>query len=323
MPSPAFWTGCPAMRMPAADSADPSASWPRRLQWRVESGAVHGWLGACRALPPARASALGARIGASLGPRIPYSRRARQNMQIALPDLDAAGRARLLRAMWANLGRLGAEYAHLPRLSDPDAGYVEIRGLAHLRDTMAGARPAVAAAAHLANFEVLHVLLARLVPRCLTIVRAPNNPRVADPLDALRRAGGGATSPKGLQGARDSMQVLAQNGLVIMLADQRMSDGVQADFFGHTAGTPAGPAQMAQRYGAPLLPTRMERVGPVAFRLTIEPPLPEPAAGDARARRAAWTAALNRRFEAWIRERPADWLWLHRRWPRAVYADLA
>ncbi len=306
--------------MTRAESARPT-SLSRRLQWRLEAGAVHGWLGLCRQLPAERASALGASVAAAIGPHVPYSRMALANMQLALPGLDAAGRARLLRAMWANLGRLGAEYAHLPRLGDPDAGYVEIHGLEHLRPTIAGARPAIVVGAHLANFEVLNVLLARLVPRCLTIVRAPNNPHVAAPLDALRRTGGGATSPKGLQAARDSMHALARNGLVMMLADQRMSDGVRVPFFGHTAGTPAGPAQMAQRYHAPLVPVRMERLGGVRFRLTVEPPIPEPAAGDARARRAAWTEAVNRRFEAWIRARPEDWLWLHRRWPKPAYAD--
>ncbi len=311
------------MRTNTADPAKAAPPLPRRLQWRLEAGAVHGWLGLCRQLPVARASALGALVATAIGPRIPYSRMALANMQLALPELDAAGRARLLRAMWANLGRLGGEYAHLSRLGDPDAGYVEIHGLEHLRPTIDGTRPAVVVAAHLANFEVLNVLLARLVGNCLTVVRAPNNPHVASSLDALRRAGGGATSPKGLPGARDGMKVLARNGLVIMAADQRMSDGVRAQIFGRPAGTPAGPAQMAQRYAAPLLPVRMERIGPVRFRVTIEPPLARPDAADPAARRALLAEAMNRRFEAWIRARPEDWLWLHRRWPKAVYRDLA
>jgi KDO2-lipid IV(A) lauroyltransferase len=34
---------------------------------------------------------------------------------------------------------------------------------------------------------------------------------------------------------------------------------------------------------------------------------------------AALTAALNRLLEDWIAERPEEWLWLHKRWPRAAY----
>jgi len=48
----------------------------------------------------------------------------------------------------------------------------------------------------------------------------------------------------------------------------------------------------------------------------VEPSLPLPeAGGDRQAAVAAVTAAINDRLSAWIRERPAEWLWLHRRWP--------
>jgi KDO2-lipid IV(A) lauroyltransferase len=29
----------------------------------------------------------------------------------------------------------------------------------------------------------------------------------------------------------------------------------------------------------------------------------------------ALTLAINDRLSAWVRDRPAEWLWLHRRWP--------
>jgi KDO2-lipid IV(A) lauroyltransferase len=295
----------------------------RHLRWPLEAAAVHGWLGVTGALPVARASDLGARIGAALGPRLPYSRRALANMRLALPDLDAAARGRILHEMWANLGRQAAEYAHLETLGDPAGGYVEIQGQAHLAEVRAGRAPAVVVSAHASGFEVMQVLLSRLVPESVFIVRQPNNPRVVAPLDRRRCVGGGRTSPKGRTGGREALRVLSRNGLVVILADQRMSDGIQARFFGHMAGTPAGPAQMALRHGAPLLPVRMARVAPLRFRLTIEPPLPLPKDGDPAARRRAITESLNRRIESWIADDPADWLWLHRRWPKEIYRDAA
>jgi KDO2-lipid IV(A) lauroyltransferase len=172
--------------------------------------------------------------------------------------------------------------------------------------------------AHLANFELLYVLLARLAPESLYVVRPPNNPWITGPLDRLRRAGGGRTSPKGRPAARAAVAVLRRNGLVLMLADQRMSEGIQARFFGHLAGAPPGPAHMALRHGAALLPVRMERVAPVRFRVTVEPPIPPPPA-DADAPARELTETIHRRFETWIRARPEDWLWLHRRWPKSAY----
>ena len=51
------------------------------------------------------------------------------------------------------------------------------------------------------------------------------------------------------------------------------------------------------------------------FRLTLFPPLPLPRSGDRHADVAALMLAVNRTLEGWIRDRPAEWLWLHRRWP--------
>lgn len=294
----------------------------RRLRWPLEAGLVQAWLALARRMPVQRASDMGARVGRAIGPRIPYSRRAHQNMRLALPEADAAARRRILDEMWTRLGRLVAEYPHLSRLGDPGAGYVTCEGLERLDDVRAGRRAAIVVTTHFSGFEVLNVLLSRLVGETLFIVRAPNNPHVVAPLDAARRIGGGTTSRKGVQGARDATRTLKRNGLVLMLPDQRMSEGVEASFFGHAAGTPPGPAQLALRHNVPLLPVRMRRTGSVGFHMTVEPPLSVPDPGDPAAHRLALTEAMNRRFEAWIRETPEEWLWLHRRWPKALYATL-
>ena len=93
-------------------------------------------------------------------------------------------------------------------------------------------------------------------------------------------------------------------------------------FFGHAAMTTPGPAQLALRFGCPLVPVRVERLGPARFRLTCHGPLEPPAGGERQQDIADLTLAFNRLLESWIRERPQDWLWLHRRWPKAAYREL-
>jgi KDO2-lipid IV(A) lauroyltransferase len=63
------------------------------------------------------------------------------------------------------------------------------------------------------------------------------------------------------------------------------------------------------------LPARVERLEGARFQLTVFPPLPLPKSGNHNADIAALTAAVTAVLEAWIRDRPAEWLWLHRRWP--------
>ena len=122
--------------------------------------------------------------------------------------------------------------------------------------------------------------------------------------------------PKGAEGARGVLGHLRAGGFLAMLADQKMNDGIQATLFGLPAMTPSAGAALALRFRCPLLPAHAERLGPARFRIIVEPPLSLPDSGDRPADIAALTQAMNDCLERWIRARPAEWLWLHRRWPK-------
>jgi len=293
----------------------------RRVLWPLEAVAFRAWIGGCALLPVEAASNLGGWIGRTLGPWLPVNRLGHRNLRIAFPDMPRAERARILRRMWDNLGRTAAEYAHLGTITNPARGRVETAGFEHARLTFEGRVPGIAFSGHFANWEVMHIMVARRARDCTTVVRDPNNPFIHAPLERLRAVGGGWRAPKGTEGARAAMATLKRGGLIAILIDQRMRDGAVVPFFGQPAGTPAAPAQMALRSGAAVYPARLERLGPARFRMTLCPPLAAPPDGDRQARVEALTAAMTRRLETWIAEKPEDWLWVHRRWPWEVYAS--
>jgi len=74
-------------------------------------------------------------------------------------------------------------------------------------------------------------------------------------------------------------------------------------------------AQLALRFACPVLPARVERLEGARFRITVSPPLEMPSSGDREADVAACMARVNELIEGWVRARPEQWLWLHRRWP--------
>jgi KDO2-lipid IV(A) lauroyltransferase len=125
--------------------------------------------------------------------------------------------------------------------------------------------------------------------------------------------------PKGAAGARGALAHLRAGGVIAMLMDQKMNDGIAASLFGRTAMTAPALAHLALRFRCPVIPTRAERLGPARFRIVVEKPLPLPDTGDRHADIAALTQTVNDTLERWIRDRPAEWLWLHRRFDKALY----
>jgi KDO2-lipid IV(A) lauroyltransferase len=291
----------------------------RLLFYPLEALGLFLGFGLFRLLPVDAASNLGGWLGRTIGPRLPVTRWARRNLRLAFPQAATGEIESIVRGMWDNLGRIAAEHPHLGRITAPGGGRVELidlDGTAALQDRV---RPGILASGHLANWEVMAVNFARVGIDLSIFARVPNNPLVRSLVERYRGAAGGRRIPKGAAGAKQAMALLAAGGTLGILADQKMNDGVEVPFFGHPAMTAAGPAQLALRFGCPLVPVRIERLGPARFRVTCHPPLARPSTGDRQHDVAALTARLNRLLEDWIGERPQEWLWLHKRWPEAVY----
>ena len=266
-------------------------------------------------LPLDLASALGGTAGRLLGPRLGISKRARDNLRRALPELRDAELSQILRAMWDNLGRVAAEYPHLRkiRVFAPD-GRVETHGFEHMDRAVAAGRRMIIFSGHLANWEIGALAAAQYGISVVQIYRAANNPLVDRMVLGFRGEPAGFAA-KGSQGARRAVAALRGGMHLSLLADQKLNDGIAVPFFGRPAMTAPALAALAMRFDCDVLPARVERLAGARFRLTVFPPLSIPRSGDPKADIAQLMATVNATLEAWIRERPAEWLWLHRRWP--------
>src|SRR5437764_3147549 len=113
-----------------------------------------------RYIHPIKTSNLFGRIARSVGPMMREQRIGRANLIAAFPEKSPAEIEEILRGVWDNLGRVGAEFAHLDRTWDHLADQRDIRicetadsidRLNRLRDD---GTPALVFAAHLANWEI-------------------------------------------------------------------------------------------------------------------------------------------------------------------------
>ena len=273
--------------------------------------AAFGWLSIDAA------SRTGGFVGRSLGPHLPVSRRARGNLSRAFPDMTASEIERIVRGMWDNLGRVAAEYPHLGKIDCyAEGGRVEMVGteiLDRLRDEGVGC---IFFGGHLANWEIAPLGAAQRGMVMNYIYRRANNRAVERVVRAARAPGGGVLAAKGHRGTRQIAAALREGGHLGLLVDQKYNEGIAVPFFGRDAMTATALATFFRLYGCRVVPVRVERLVGARFRLTVYPPLEMPAHGADD--EYAIMRRVNAVIEGWIRERPEQWLWLHRRWRTAA-----
>jgi KDO2-lipid IV(A) lauroyltransferase len=289
----------------------------RKFLRLLEAGCVVGLYHLLGLLPRRAASAFGGAFARFVGPKLSLSNRARKNLRRFMPELGDDGIERTIYEMWDNLGRTAAEYPHLMEFTAfvPDAD-IEVLGTEHIDAAKAAGKPIIFFAAHLANWELAGLTAARYDTPVHLVYREANNRHVETLFKRGRGEFAAGLIPKGTSGARLAMQALKEGKHLGMLLDQKMNDGIAVPFFGVDAMTAPALGVLALRYDCVILPARVERLGSAAkFRVTVEPPLPIPQGADKSARMKALMIAVNARMEDWIRERPGQWLWLHRRWP--------
>ena len=265
-----------------------------------------------------RASDAGGWIGRTIGPRLPFTNRARNNIALAMPELTAEERERIVVDMWDNLGRTIAEYAHLEIFALPEERHrIDVVQAQTLRALAASDNGGIVISGHFANWEILPVAMQFENLEGGEVYRHANNPYVNEWMVGLReRVTQAVQVPKGGPGARTLVKLLREDKFIAMLVDQKMNDGIEAKLFGRRAMTTGAPAGLAVRYNAPIFPACVERVKSAHFRVTVYNPITARPGADAFEDVMRITQELNDFLEARIRERPHEWLWLHNRWAK-------
>jgi Kdo2-lipid IVA lauroyltransferase/acyltransferase len=289
------------------------------LMWRLEALGFDLFTLLARAAPLDAWSAFGGALFRTLGPLSGAHRTARRNLALAMPDLGEADVARILDQQWDNFGRYMAEFAVSDRLT-PASGRVDTSEAGRLVEIARSGRPVVLISGHLSNMEIMAAAILEAGIVCEVTYRAANNPYVdARIREGRRRYGVRLFAPKGAEGARDLLAALKEGRSVAMLNDQRYDAGVAAPFFGHLVMTNPAAVRLALRFGADIQPMSIQRTAGARFKVIAHEPIALRDTGDKSADIEAGVAAVNAFIEARVRERPGEWWWMHRRWPREVY----
>lgn len=267
------------------------------------------------AMPIDMASNFGGWLLRTIGPKLGQSRKARNNLVRAFPEKPAEEIENIITGMWENLGRSAGEIPHLHKLK-PGGSRIEIVGAEHGLASKDDDKAGLFFTGHIGNWEVSMCIATVLEMDMMSVYRAPDNPWVDNLFMRARKTFRGQLVKKGPDGARKLTRFMKQGGHACMLVDQKMADGIAVPFFGRDAMTAPALAQFALKYEAPIVPVRVERLKGAYFRMTFYPPLAVAQTGHRNADVLAIMTKVNATMEDWIRERPEQWLWVHRRWPK-------
>ena len=292
---------------------------PITLMHRLEYGLVLGLVGFFRLVGLDAASTIAGGFMGAVGPRLrSLSKRAEDNLRAAFPDWTDAQIRAATKQVWTNLGRIGAEFAHLEKFRPfAEGGRVTVIGAERLHAVAAGDKPVILVSGHFANWEIMSIVFHHAGLSYGVVYRAANNPLVDELIINKRGAVMSRRQiPKGKRGGRALMENLKAGRSLAMLVDQKLNDGLSVPFMGREAMTAPAAARLALKFSLPIIPVSIERKGGARFHVTVHEPLDFAPGGDTGEDVYALTKAINEKLEDFIRARPGEWLWLHRRWPK-------
>ena len=162
-------------------------------------------------------------------------------------------------AVWDNLGRVAAEFAHIDRLVILEPGEPGIGDILYTQETYdrfhrlrRDGKPALIFAAHLANWELPALVATRYGLDTTVLYRRPNIGAVSDAVIDIRHGSMGSLVPTGLDAPLKLLRVLEGNGHVAMLVDQHYVNGVDVTFFGRPCKANPFIARLARHVECPI-----------------------------------------------------------------------
>ncbi len=258
-----------------------------------------------RFIPIDITSSFAGKVMELIGPRLKASRIAKRNLKMCFPDKSDEEIESIMVGMWNNLGRIVGESPSIISLSSTEFN----RRVKVTKEFKNFKKSAIFVSGHFGNFELPAKISIENKFNLNLVYRPANNIYVNRLIRLLRERDGNRLIPKGRAGLLQILEVLDNGGNIGMLIDQRMNDGIDTTFFGKPVKTTSLPAKLAIKYQIPIYIGCIKREKGCHFHLHFKEL--NPTKNDDPA---LITQQLNNIIEDWIKDKPEQWFWVHKRW---------
>ena len=284
----------------AATAAPPARSRPQLLGASYKAGAR-----ILRVVPPGlRHAAAGPGGAAWFWLSAAQRRAALDNYAAALGrERDDPEVGRVARRAFQNYGRMLMDFVLLDSLSREEVvARMAVDGREHLDAALRQGRGVILVLPHMGSWDMSAAYAAAIGYRVLAVTeRFPGS--LNDAVVESRGRFGMEIVPVGRPAVRSILERLESNGIVALVCDLEQGPGVAVSFFGRAATVPSGPASLAMKTGAVLLPIYQYATTRGRQQARIDTPVGV-SEGDTKA---AVMQHVIERFEGYIREHPDQW----------------
>jgi phosphatidylinositol dimannoside acyltransferase len=233
------------------------------------------------------------------------------------PGLTDAELQRRVREVFASYGRYYGESFRLPKIPPAELDRrLTCEGYEHVEQALARGTGPLLVLPHLGSWEWCAYWLTRVKHVPVTaVVERLEPPALFAWFVEFRQRIGMEIVPLGPEAGRSVVSAVKRGHVIALLTDRDITgSGSRVTFFGEKTTLPSGPAVLALRTGAPLLPTAVYDRGD-GHHAVVRPPIPVDRRGSFREDVTRVTQAIADELEALIRRAPEQWHLLQPNWP--------
>ena len=266
----------------------------------------------CKFLGYEQGSNLGEKIGKKLGPLFRNKKIILENLNNAKINEKNFDIKNLINDMWGNYGRILCEYPFISSLSGTNNNkYLKVNGKEVLERLKKENKKAVFISGHFNNFELMAMQISKQGIDLAAIYRPLNNIFLNKKMESIRKKFICKNQiKKGIAGTREIIKFIKNGYSIALMIDQRVSEGIESNFFNKKAFTTTIPAQLHLKYGLEIVPVYIERKNKHYFTVYFY----EPLSFDNNKDQIYITNKLNNVLENLILRNPSQWIWTHDRW---------
>jgi len=247
------------------------------------------------------------------GPLFRSNKISNTNIALAMPSADENSRKKIIKNMWVNYGKILSEYMFIKNFRT-DTKYSEKINILNkdvLDKIKSKNKPVIFVSGHFNNFELMAMSIEKSSINLAAVYRPLNNIFLNPIMEKIRKKYICKNQiKKGKSGNRELLKFFKNNVSIALMIDQRVSQGIESNFFNKKALTTTIPAQFVKKFNAEIVPVYIERIENDNFNIKFFDPIRFKEDQNTN----QITEKLNKILEEMILKNPDQWIWTHNRW---------